>query len=164
MSANVVNQMPYLRTSREFPTDTGDLSVILNKSYIDTANAVNGRIIGTFPTTRPAITGEAWFFGGKKYQGLRQVYQLSSTDTTIPHNIDLNTIRGFTKIYGTFTDGTDWYPLPYVDETAVTDQIALVVDASNIQINKGGGGGQPTVQEGFIVLEWISQTSTNIQV
>ena len=163
MSSNVINQTPYLRTTRNFPNDIDLLIVELSKSYIDTSNAVNNRIISTFPTVRPIVTGENWFFGGKKYQGLREVYEISSTGT-IAHNIDTSSIQAFTKIYGTFTDGTLWYPLPYVDVTSVTDQIQLTVDSTNINITGGGGGGQPSITSGFVVLEWISRTSTNLSV
>ena len=62
---------------------------------------------------------------------------------------------GFTRIYGTFTDGTNWYPLPYVDETSATDQISLVVDATNIAITAGGGA-PPSITRGYVILEWLS--------
>lgn len=155
MSSNVVNQVAYLRTSREFPQEAQELQVELSKSYIDTANAVNVRTIGIFPSDRPAITGESWFvIQNQKQQSFRQVYTFTAAGN-IAHNIDLTNIGGFTKIYGTFTDGTDWYPLPYVDVVNVTNQINVVVDATNIVITAGAGA-PPSITRGYVVLEWLS--------
>ena len=54
MSSNLINQVAYLRTSREFPEELHQLTVEINKTYVDIANAVNARVIGLFPTNRPA--------------------------------------------------------------------------------------------------------------
>jgi len=62
MTANVINQVPYVRTSRQFPfDDVALLAMEINKAYIDIANVVNNRVIGLFPVNRPAITGESYF-------------------------------------------------------------------------------------------------------
>lgn len=155
-SVQVTNKTPYLRTSREFPEDLADLTDILNKTYLETASAVNSRTIGIYPTNSPAITGDVWYIGGAKYQGLRRIYEMSTGGGSIKHGIDFATVKGFTAIYGTFTDGTNWYSLPYVDTVLVTNQISIVVDPTNIVVTGGGGGGQPVIQSGFVVLEWIS--------
>ena len=70
MSGNIVNQMPYLRTSRLFPEDLGQLCVEVNRSYIDVASAVNNRIIGIFPQTNSAITGESWFISNLRQKNV----------------------------------------------------------------------------------------------
>ena len=45
-SPNVVNAVPYLRTTREYPQDDAHLlSVEMNKSYVDIDNALNSRTI-----------------------------------------------------------------------------------------------------------------------
>jgi hypothetical protein len=158
MSTRVVNSVPYLRTTRDFPEDGQALRMELNKSYIDTANAINARGIGIFPTNIPAITGEEWFLSGSKQQSLRQVYTFSSFSSplSISHGINLSQISMFTKIYGTATDGTKWYPLPYVDVTSATNQISVNITSTNIVITAGGGS-PPTITSGSIVLEWLSQ-------
>jgi len=162
MSVNIVNQSPYLRTSREFPKDMDQLTGELSKNYIDIANGVNIRTIGIYPTNRPAIIGDSWYIGGKKYQGLRQIYEITGTGA-IPHGIDVPSIKGFTDIYGTFTDGTSWYPLPFVSVLAANNQVNIFIGANSIFVTGGGGAGQPVVQSGFVVLEWISLASTNLQ-
>jgi hypothetical protein len=156
MSGNVVNASSYLRTSRDFPEDPQALRMELNKSYIDTSNAVNSRTIGLFPTNRPAVNGEEWFLTAFRQQGQRQVYPISVAGGTYPHGIVLSQIYAFTRIYGTATDGTNWYPLPYVDATNATSQIEIYVDPTNIQIIAGGGS-PPNITSGIVVLEWISQ-------
>jgi len=162
MASNIANQSPYLRTSREFPKDIDQLTDTLNKIYLDIANGVNARTIGTFPTNKPVIIGDAWFIGGHKFQALRQIYEITGTGP-IAHRIDLTSIKAFTHIYGTFTDGTNWYPLPFVSVVDVTNQVNLYVGPTNIQVTGGGGAGQPAVVSGFVVLEWISFSSTNLQ-
>lgn len=156
---NIVNTVPYLRTSREFPTELSGLTTQVNKAYIDIANAVNNRTISIFPTNRPAITGESWFLNGnQRQQSFRQIYTFvgGSNPILISHGVDVTDITGFTKIYGTFTDGTNWYPLPYVDVVDVTNQVNIIITETKIQITGGGGGGQPVVSSGFVVLEWLS--------
>lgn len=150
------NTTNFLRTSRQFPTEIGQLAVELTKSYIDIANIVNARTIGLFATNKPSITGEAWFYNkNQRQQTLRQLYLVTGpSPVVIEHRIDITDMAGFSKIYGTFTDGTNWYPIPYVDITAITDQVQIVVTPTEIQIT--GGATAPTIVSGFVVLEWIS--------
>jgi hypothetical protein len=158
MSSNVVNQVSYLKTSRNFPQEPRQLTVEMNKSYVDIANAVNSRVIGIFPTTRPAITGEEWFIiANRKQQGLRRVYTFSTIPATIPHGLIFADIERFVRIYGVFTDGTFWYTLPWVSVVGATNQVQIYLDLVNINIIGGGGGTQPTATKGTVVLEWLSQ-------
>lgn len=159
MSANIVNQVAFLRTSREFPEELHTLSQQTSKSYVDIANSVNSRIIGIFPTNRPAVNGESWFLSNQRQQGLRQVYPFTSfTGTlTITHNINTQQIFEFSKIYGVFSDTSgNSYPLPYVNTIAVTNQISLQVTPTQIVITAGAGS--PSISSGFVVLEWLSNS------
>jgi hypothetical protein len=158
MSGNVVNQVAYLKTSRNFPEDSKQLTTEVNKTYVDIASAVNSRTIGIFPATRPAINGEEWFiFGNRKQQGFRQVYPFTGPNLaiTILHGINVPEISQFTRIYGTFTDGDFSYPIPYVSIVTPNNQVQLFVGQTKIFINSGGGA--PTIDSGTIVLEWIAQ-------
>lgn len=155
MNTNVVNQSPYLRVQRSFPdNDIKELCVQLDKGYIDTANAVNVRIIGVFSVNKPSITGESWFIAKEKQQSLRQVYTFTAVGP-IKHNIRNFAEIQFSRIYGTFTDGTKWYPLPWVDVTNVTNQATVDVDSVNINII--GGATAPVITKGLVILEWIVQ-------
>ena len=153
---NPINGAPYLRTSRQFPEDAPRLSIELDKSYLEIANAVNTRTIGLFALKRNSITGESWYVSSmdQKQQTLRQVYTFSSAGN-INHGINFKLIQGFTRIYGTFTNGSIWYPLPYVDVIAANNQVNVIVNNTNIVITRGGGA-PPVITSGFVVLEWLS--------
>jgi hypothetical protein len=153
----VINTSPYMRTTREFPEEMHKLTVEVNKAWLDTAKAVNERTIGLYPTTRPAITGNSYFFSlNLRQQSIRQVYQFTAAGS-IPHGINTTQIWGFASITGTFTDGTNWYPLPYVSETGATNQISIQVTPTNIVITAGAGA-PPTITKGIVILEWITLT------
>jgi hypothetical protein len=156
MSSNVVNQVAFLRTSREFPEDLHQLCVESNKSYVDTANAVNVRTIGIFPANRPAITGNSYFLSSNRQQSLRQVFPFgaisSGASLSIPYTI--MGIQQFSAIYGTcITDAPDNRPIPYASVT-VDANIELEVTFSNIVITAGSGGAN--ILSGIIIIEWLS--------
>lgn len=153
MTNNVINQIPFLRTSREFPEDIHNLVVEVNKSYLEIASAVNSRTIGLFPTNRPAITGESFYFSTQRQQTLRQLYSVTST-ANIPHGIKVSQTAGFTRMYGQFTDGTNWYGFIAGSSTAIAGQISFYITSTNIVFVSGAGA--PTLTTGSIVLEWAS--------
>ena len=166
---NTINRVPYLRTSREFPEELHQLSVEVNRSYVDIAAAVNNRTIGLFPTSRPAINGESWFinpqnptgFNSQRQQGLRQVYPFTATGT-IPTGISFNSVNRFTKPSGSFTDGTNYYGAIYASNVAIAGQVTFyivpspVLNPTTFNIVIIAGGGAPAIQSGIIILEWIS--------
>lgn len=152
---NLINSSPYLRESRDFPAED-ELKVELDKAYIDTALALNARTIGLFPTTRSAITGERWYLANNKsQQTIRQVYTFTST-SAITHGITTSQISGFSRVFGTYTDGTNWYGLMPTSSTAVAGQIGFYVTPTQIVFTSGAGA--PTLTSGTIVLEWLSFT------
>jgi hypothetical protein len=156
MSSNIVNQTPYLRTSRNFPDDNPQaLSVEVNRAYLDTAAKINDRTIGIFPTGNPAVTGEQWFLSGgnTKQQTLRQVYQITST-SSFNHGINFANVSFFTVIRGIGFDGTNYYPIPYVSSVAAADSMGIFVTPTQVNITTGGGS--PTLSSGIIILEWLS--------
>lgn len=149
-----MNQVAYLRTSRQFPPELEGLTVEVDKAYIDTANAINNRIISIFPTTRPAINGESWFITqNQKQQGFRQVYTFTTT-ANIAHGIDVTRISRFVRNWGEYTDGTNWYGLIHGSNVAIPGQITFYVSPTNIVFLVGAGA--PALTSGIIVLEWIS--------
>ena len=155
MSANVVNNSAYLRTSREFPEDVKQLTVQLNKMYLDVANVVNTKEVGLYPTSSPAITAQEWFLqGNQRQQALRQVFTFTST-SAINHGIKNVAAGNFTKCYGSYTDGTKTFGLIFGNiGTAIAGQI--VFDVTSTQIEFVAGAGAPTVKSGIVVVEWIS--------
>jgi hypothetical protein len=161
MSANVVNQMPFLRTSRNFPEEIGQFTVEVNKAYVDTANAVNNRTISLFPSDRPAINGESWFqVGNLKQQGFRQIYPFTVTPpATVPipilHRIMIVTPAQFVRGFGSYTDGTNTYGLIWGSTVAIAGQISFFISPTSIVFVIGAGAPVPT--SGVVILEWLSQ-------
>lgn len=161
MSINFINQVAYLRTSREFPEEIHQLSVEVNRCYTDIANAVNTRTIGLFPVNRPAQTGNSFYiFQNKKQQTIRQVYTATSTGS-INHNIQSITPGQFIMCTGSYTDGTNSYGLIYGSNIAIAGQISFYVTNTQIVFLTGAGaptlptpGDEPSV---IVILEWLSQ-------
>lgn len=156
MTVNPVQTTPYIETTRNFPQDADLLQSVLSKMYVDVANGVNSRVIGIYELAS-AITGEKWFSNNAsnintKRQTQRRVYQFSDATLTFTHG--LTGVTAYTRIYGTFTDGTVNYPLPYVDPTAA-NQVGVKVNATQVVVTKGGSA--PTITGGFVVLEYLQQ-------
>lgn len=149
-------QTPFLRNSRAFPPDINQMSIEANKAYIDTANAVNARTSGLYPSNRSIVNGEAWYVNkNQKMQGIRQVYTFTTAPTTIAHGIDTNEAFAFVRIFGTYRDSSgNWYGLIGGSSTGIAGQLSAYLDSANINILDGGGA--PTSTYGIVVLEWIS--------
>jgi len=156
MSTNIVNQAPFLRTSRNFPQEAQPLAVEINRSYVDIAEKVNDRRIGIFPSTRPAQSGDKWYITANRVQSaFRQVYPFTTT-ANIPHGITWSSVSFISpNTYGTFTDGTNWYGCMYASNVAIAGQISFYVTPTNIVFLSGAG--VPALTQGYINLEWVSQ-------
>lgn len=159
---NIINQTPYIRTSRNFPNEISQLSLEISRTYVDIANAINQRTISIFPKNLPAITGESWFIENNiPQQGFRQIYTwddtlLVGTQITIPHSINFGSVFYFVRVWGIFIDGGGvWQTLPYVDVVAITNQIKVSVSSTNIIITKGATA--PASSNGLVILEWITK-------
>jgi hypothetical protein len=153
-----IQKSPYLQGQRQFPYDnTRELANQVDHAYIQIAQQVNSRVIGLFALGNQIVTGEKWYLSGpqEEQQTLRQIYTLTGAGN-IAHGINFATVALFTRIFGTFTDGTNWYPLPYVDVSAANNQVNVYLSPTNIVITAGGGS-PPTITSGIVVLEWLSQ-------
>ncbi len=161
---NSTNQNSFLRNSRAFPADINLLSLEVNRTYLDIANAVNNRTISLFPSTRPAVTGESFYIVRNiKQSTFRQVYPFGAiapgTELDIPHGI--TTLDQFSRIYGTVVTNVtgDYRPLPYIDPitltTGMTVLIGIVAGVPSIRIVLGATA-LPVVK-GIVVLEWLSE-------
>ncbi len=165
MNESIFNQNAFLRTQTSFPTDIDELVSQLDKNWVDTANAINNRIISLFAINKSVITGETWYiFQNKKQQTLRRVYIFGAIAAGGTLNIPINITNfdQFSDIWGTVvTDITDWRPLPYMDPVTLTDGIGIKVTpvglpaVNNIQIIVGATS--PNIVKGLVVLEWLSQ-------
>jgi len=150
----LTNVSPYLRTSRSFPEDLHEISIEINKAYIDIALCVNQRTIGIFPSNKPCNNGETWYFDSNgRHQGFRQIYTFTSFNP-IPHGLDFININTFSRNYGEYTDGTNWYGLISGTSVLIPGQVVFYVTPTNIVFVQNGT--QPTITKGILVLEWLS--------
>src|SRR5258708_15134479 len=131
MSSNIANTVAYLRTSRDFAEDVPTLCRDVSKAYIDTANSVNVRTIGIFATNRSSINGESWYIASQKQQGFRQIYAFTSF-ASIPHGLNLTQIDRFVRLFGSYTDGTNWYGIIGGTNVAVAGEVIFYIDPVNI--------------------------------
>lgn len=158
MNNIIINSTPYLRTSRSFPEDLHHISIEMNKAYLDIANTVNQRTIGLFSPTKSMITGESWYYNNnQKHQGLRKLFTFSTIvdNSTIAHNLDFKSINSFSRNYGEYTDGTNWYGLISGSNSAIPGQVSFYVTQMNIVFRVGVGAPSP-INNGILVLEWLS--------
>lgn len=153
-----IQRVPYLREQRKFPSENlNELVTQVDQAYIDIAQKVNSRTIGIYATNFPVITGDKWYLLGSNQaqQTLRQVYPLTST-APINHGINFAEVSQFTpNCYGSFTDGTNWYGAIYASNVAIAGQISFYITSTQIVILSGAGA--PTISNGSILIEWISQ-------
>lgn len=146
---------PFIPLYRQFPTeDPKGLERQLVNFHNQISYAVNNKTIGSFDTNA-VPNGERWFAASAQDRlrdGNRQVFQISDSTLTITHGIAR--INLVTRLYGTFFDGTNWWPLPYVDVTAVNNQIGVRVTSTQLIVTKGAGA-PPAVVSGVAVIEWV---------
>jgi hypothetical protein len=130
------------------------LTVEIDKAYVDIANAVNNRIIGIYPTNRPAITGSSYFISSnQRQQSFREVYTFTAAGS-IAHGIANFTPVQMINGYGSFTDGTNDYGVIYASSTAIIGQVTFYVTTTNIVVVADGAA--PAITSGKIIIEWIS--------
>jgi hypothetical protein len=158
---SVVNNVPYLRTTREFPLDPNKLTQEVSKSYLDIANAVNSRTIGIYPKNKPSITGNNYFLNSGRQQSLRQVYTFGAiaNGSTIDLGFKLASINQIILMYGTYLSGTSYFGLIPADTTAITGQISFYIAVNGSSTSSDVITfvvDAPSITSGSIVVEWIA--------
>lgn len=161
MSSNVINQSPFIRTTREFPLEGQRLQQELSRTYLDIAAYMNVRTIGLYPTTNGANTGNAYFIGGDRYQSIRKFFVVTST-ADIELGFKLSSIFSIVQAYGSYDSGTSKYGLIYATNVGLAGQISFWIEEDGAStktdlIKFDVGAGAPTFDKGFIVIEWLSK-------
>jgi hypothetical protein len=157
--SSIINQSPFIKTSREFPKDLDPLTNEINRSYVETARAINERTIGLYPTNRPAITGDNYFYNkNQKQQSLRQIYRfMAPIAASYPHGINPQSIDQFSpNTYGQYNDGTNYYGAIFGTNQVIPGQVSFYIDGTANTIVILQGAGAPAITEILILLEWIS--------
>lgn len=147
------NQYQFLPVTRTFSEDPEQFLIQITSTYSDISRRLNNREIALYDLLETA-TGQQWFptTGTNPNRfGVRKVFSFTGAGLTFNHGI--SNLVAMTHIYGAFTNGTNFYPLPYVDATAATNQVQVVVTPTQIVITRGAGA--PSITSGIIVLEYL---------
>lgn len=157
MMTTNLQTVPYLPQQKNFPQDPKQLPMVIDKAYIEIAQRVNERTIGIYAVNFPVITGNSYFLIGepRKQQSLRQFYTAATT-ANIPHGINFSQIDRIVQMYGTWTDGTNWYGAIAASTVAIAGQVTFYLDPNNIIFP-----GAPAVSQVNITIEWLSKVDTN---
>lgn len=144
---------PFIKTSEYFPEEFEQFRIKFLEIYRNLANTVNLRDNGVHDL-QEFLTGQQWFTSGdpqRKRDVFRKVFEFTNAPLTFNHNI--TGIVLCTYIGGSFTDGTNFYPLPFISTVAITDQVAVQVTPTQIVITRGGTA--PAITNGVVVLEYL---------
>lgn len=155
----VNSKTAFLPTNEVFPKDEGQRLIKLTSNYTDISQAVNVREISIYQNQQPVITGQQFSDVGtnqvKKYTFRNMFYFAaiaSGATLTIAHHI--TGLVQCTDIHGTcVTDVVDYRPIPYSSATLVTDQISVLVTATDVVITNGATA--PDITSGIIILEYL---------
>lgn len=154
MTFNPANSLgPFIATSTFFPDDFPEFRAKFLELYRDLANSVNTREVGIYDLSE-FLTGENWSTPGNpqvKRKTYRKIFFFSDASLTFAHGITGIVLT--THIYGSVTDGTNFFPLPYVSAVAIANQIQIDVTPVNVVVTKGGAA--PAITNGTIVLEYL---------
>ncbi len=143
----------YLPTTQYFPSEADKFREVLTFVYSDIARRLNDKQIGTFDLVE-VVAGEQWSTATDpqtKRQTFRKIFYFNDASLNFAHGI--TGIVLCTHIYGSFTDGTNFYPLPFVSAVAIANQIQIVVTPTNVVVTKGGAA--PAITNGVIILEFL---------
>lgn len=153
MTYNPQNALgPFIETSTYFPSDFDEFRAKFLAVYREISNNINTREVGVYDLVE-FLTGENWFTTGNpqiKRKTFRKVFEFSDASLNFAHGITGITLT--THIYGSFTNGANFFPLPFVS-TVITDQIRIEVTPTNVVVTKGGTA--PAITNGLIVLEFL---------
>lgn len=152
-----IQKSPFLRLQRNFPNDNiQKLTVEIDKFHVDAAIKVNEREIATYALNNAIVNGQRWFLTGQPNQqgALRKLFSFTAT-TSIAHGLTWSTVSLISPLScGSYTDGTNWYGLPFGTSTAIAGQITFYVTSTQIVFSVGAGA--PALSQGYIDLEWVS--------
>lgn len=152
---------PFLPTTQVFPEDESQRLIVLTTNYTEIAHGINQREIGTYETVEQ-LNGQQFFnttSPEKKRFAYRKVFSIGAiaagaTSVTAHGITGVNSTTVFTHIYGTaVTNVIDNRPIPYADATAVTEQIEINVNTTNITIINGAVA--PPITSAIVILEYL---------
>ena len=149
---------PFLTEQVTYSEDISQMLIQLTNLYSANSVSMNIREIAIYDLIE-IVDGQQWFNPSNtqlKRFGFRQVWSFTTiaagATLTIAHGI-VNLTLVTSVAGGVLTANPDFRCLPYVNVTAATNQIGVLVDATNIYISVGSGS--PAVTSGAVVLEYL---------
>ncbi len=142
---------PFLPTSTFFPEDFEQFRIKFLELYRNIANTTNTREVGIFDEVE-FLTGEQWFEPGNSQQKRRTFRRAYSISSSGAFDHGLSGITLYTRIYGSATNGTIFFPIPYVS-IVLAEQIQIQVNSTQVVITSGGSA--PAITNGIVVLEFL---------
>jgi hypothetical protein len=152
------SESPYLSTYLNFPEEKGELSGTLSRMYGNISYRLNNREIAIYDLSE-RTTGQKWTDSANLQvpkETFRKIFEIGAINTGVTSTTahGLTGVSSYTKIAGTaITDTPDNRPIPYADVTAVTDQIEITVNGTNIIIVNGATA--PNITSAIVILEYL---------
>lgn len=155
---NPLTENTLLNASEVFHLDPQQFNIQLTNLYTRMANSTNLKEIALYPNTE-ILNGQQWY-DLTDTDGFRQTFRQVFPFTTISAGATLTIAHGiaaFTMItaaYGSVTTAVvDYRPIPYSSASAVTAQVEVKIDATNVYVINGSTA--PNITSGFVVLEYL---------
>lgn len=155
--APINSESPYLPTTLRFEKDTDKLNEQLIRMYSAIAYRLNNREISIYDF-QERLTGQKWTDSANlqlQKETFRKVFEFgaiaAATTLNVAHGI--TGIVSFTYMGGSFVTAADDRPLPYVDETTVTDQVSVKRVGVNMVIINGPTA--PAIISGVLLIEYL---------
>ena len=140
-----------------------ELQVRLYQAVNNIILTTNVKDTGYYITTE-FVTGSSFFTLTNSSSQMRPVYRttvnfgaLPSTGTkSVAHGLTgIGTTYSFTRIYGCSTNpNTKFIPLPYVSASAITNNLELNADPTNVNITTGGTN-YSSYTTTYVILEYL---------
>ncbi len=151
------SEAPYLPVYLKFEEGGQDLYFQLSNMYSAIAYRLNNREIALYGF-QETLTGQKWTVSGnlqKQNETFRKVFEFGAIAAGATLNIahGITSITRIVKWYGGIVTANNKRPLPFVSATAVTDQVSVDEDGTNIVIVNGATA--PAIVSGTVVLEFL---------
>lgn len=140
-----------------------ELQILLYEAINNIILTTNLKDTGYYLTTE-FVPGSSFFTLTNSSAQTRPVYRtvvnfgaLPATGTkSVAHGIvGIGTTYSFTRIYGCATNpNTKFIPLPYVSATAITNNLELNADTTNVNITTGGTS-YSSYTTTYVILEYL---------
>ena len=154
-------EQAYLSPSIDIPKPESNPELfyeVINQRERETADIINLKenAVYNFDET---LTNQQWPIPSNPQtfrDGFRKIFALSPLATgaisVIPHNI-VDMLQTTDYWANVITDVPDFRQVPYASTNAISDQIEMKVDVTNITIINGGTS--PNITGGYAVIEYV---------